>query len=236
LAATPHPRGRIAPKEQYLKADGYRRKILRGARPNSSGHQGGPVSSRLPSAKRLCRYSCQRLSNPDLGWRRRLQFSGVTKRIAQTLVEYCADPSLAVRVLEKVNVKPNALQFFRSLGYQVADLYPPRNRRAIKNLVQSVYAHCELQREGARGTYWGTRISELLSVAVEKGSPALLMMPHGDRGRPTSTPAQSGRTRRRNRGKPARPYIWRFNCLRRWTCPSTCPFLQDCSMPAKTAA
>ena len=31
----------------------------------------------------------------------------------------------------------------------------------MKNLGQSVYAHCELDREKAVGTYYGTRVAEL---------------------------------------------------------------------------
>ena len=39
----------------------------------------------------------------------------------------------------------------------------------MKNLGQSVYAHCELHREKAVGTYYGTRVAELPPTAKPTG-------------------------------------------------------------------
>src|SRR5580704_2879462 len=110
------------------------------------------------------------LSYPDRGWRRRPQFRGIDEEMAEAFVGYCHDPALALSQLAAHRVVPNAEEFYRSLGYQVADLYPPRNRRAMKNLLQSVYAHCELNREGALGTYFGTRIAELPPIGTESSN------------------------------------------------------------------
>lgn len=104
------------------------------------------------------------LSKPDQRWRLRPQFRAITPRMAEDFAGYCEYPHRAVTLLEERKIKPNALEFYRSLGYQVTelkDLYDQPARRAMKNLLQSVYADLELTRESAQGTYSGTRIAEL---------------------------------------------------------------------------
>src|SRR5260370_35155296 len=71
------------------------------------------------------------------------------------------DPSKSLATLEQRGIAPFSTDFYRFLTYQCADLYPPRQRRAMKNLIQSVYTHCELARANSLGTYYGTRLAEL---------------------------------------------------------------------------
>jgi hypothetical protein len=96
------------------------------------------------------------LLNPDKLWRRRPEFSGINDDMARTFLRYCEDASLAVSDLRRDNIVPNASQFYRSLAYQCADLYESKSKqsRSMKNLLQSVYAHCELDREASQGTYY----------------------------------------------------------------------------------
>lgn len=53
------------------------------------------------------------------------------------------------------------LEFYRSEAYAASKSYPWPQKRALRNLAQSVYAYCELRREEAAGTYFGSRIAEI---------------------------------------------------------------------------
>jgi hypothetical protein len=103
------------------------------------------------------------LNGPDKRWRQRPQFEGLDDRIAERFTKLAANHESALDVLRKKDITPNATNgFYRSLLYQCADcLLPTRRRRAMKNLGQSVYAYCELDREKAAGTYHGSRVAEL---------------------------------------------------------------------------
>jgi len=106
------------------------------------------------------------LNGQDERWRQRDQFKGIDGRIADQFTEFANNHELAIDLLRKKGVTPNATNgFYRSLLYQCADHLLPedqkRQRRPIKNLGQSVYTHCELDREKAAGTYHGSRIAEL---------------------------------------------------------------------------
>ena len=107
------------------------------------------------------------LSRADRAWLSRPQFRGITPKMADDFVTYCNNPSKAVDRLPP-EVKPNSREAYRSLFYQVADCAEYKSKhnnmtgsRAMKNLLQSVYAYCELNREDASGTYEGLRIAEL---------------------------------------------------------------------------
>lgn len=116
-----------------------------------------------PHENQFARTLASVLSNPDRLWRRRPEFRGIDDKMADKFVAYCEDPSLALADLRRQNISPNASQFYRSLAYQCADLYAaePGRTRSMKNLLQSVYTKCELDREGSQGTYYGSRIAEL---------------------------------------------------------------------------
>jgi hypothetical protein len=102
------------------------------------------------------------LTQPDKAWRRRKQFKGITNAMAEQFIAFCNNYELALQELRKRRRKPNAENgFYRSLAYQCANLFPPPGRQAMKNLAQSVYAHCELTRENAAGTYSGDRLAEM---------------------------------------------------------------------------
>ncbi len=81
--------------------------------------------------------------------------------MADSFTQFSMDPSKAIATLEQQGIAPFRTDFYKVLTYQCADLYPPRQRRAMKNLIQSVYTHCELARENSLGTYYGTRLAEL---------------------------------------------------------------------------
>jgi len=106
------------------------------------------------------------LNGQDRRWRQRDQFKGIDPRIADQFTGFAKNHELAIDLLRKKGITPNATNgFYRSLLYQCADYLLPeeqkRQRRAMKNLGQSVYAHCELDRENAAGTYYGSRVAEL---------------------------------------------------------------------------
>lgn len=107
------------------------------------------------------------LSCPDMRWRQRDQFRGIDEPVAQEFLKLATNHELALDLLRKGGITPNATNgFYRSLLYQCADyLFPEREkeaqRQAIKNLGQSAYVHCELNREKAMGIYFGERIAEL---------------------------------------------------------------------------
>ncbi len=112
------------------------------------------------------------LSSPDHGWRSRPQFTGITPQMAEAFVSYCQDPSKAIERLAADRVAPHAREAYRSLLYQVSDCKEYKSdynsmsgSRAMKNLLQSVYAYSELNRENASGTYVGPRIAELPFVS-----------------------------------------------------------------------
>lgn len=122
----------------------------------------------FPAENTFARVLCAVLSSPDQGWRKRPQFCGITPRMADTFVTYCQDPSKAVDRLARDGVAPHGREAYRSLLYQVADCdeYKAKHNsmsgsRAMKNLLQSVYAYSELNRESASGTYAGPRIGEI---------------------------------------------------------------------------
>jgi hypothetical protein len=101
------------------------------------------------------------LQSHEKKWRRRPEFRAITGEMADTFTRFCAAPSEAVASLERRGIVPLRTDFYKVLTYQCADLYPSHQRRAMKNLIQSVYTHCELERENAVGTYYGTRLAEL---------------------------------------------------------------------------
>jgi hypothetical protein len=102
------------------------------------------------------------LSQRDKRWKRRKQFKGITQSMARRFVAFCEDHELALQTLAEKGISPNAKDgFYRSLAYQCADLFPHPGRQAMKNLVQSVYAYCELKRERASGSYSGDRLAEM---------------------------------------------------------------------------
>ncbi len=104
------------------------------------------------------------LTGEDERWREREAFKAIDGRVAKQFTKYALNHELALDRLRKKNKTPNAVNgFYRSLLYQCAEefLSDKRQTRSMKNLGQSVYAHCELQRERAIGTYYGTRVAEL---------------------------------------------------------------------------
>ena len=125
------------------------------------------------------------LSSPDRGWRKRPQFCGITAEIADRFVAYCHDPSKAIDRLAQDGVAPHGREAYRSLLYQVADCEENKaehnsmsGSRAMKNLLQSAYAYCELHREDASGTYVGPRIAELPFItSVPRDFPTIEAMP-----------------------------------------------------------
>ena len=105
------------------------------------------------------------LIQDDITWRTRryLPFHGITDEMAVRFAEFSQDVEAALRFLRKKGVNPNAVNgFYRSLAYQCADQFPEKGAaRSMKNLVQSVYTYCELERERAAGTYGGNRLAEM---------------------------------------------------------------------------
>jgi hypothetical protein len=103
------------------------------------------------------------LNGPDKRWRGRRQFKGINQCVADQFSRFAENHELALDLLRSKGITPNATNgFYRSLLYQCADhLLPKHQRRPVKNLGQSVYAHCELDREKVVGTYHGSRVAEL---------------------------------------------------------------------------
>jgi hypothetical protein len=115
-----------------------------------------------PSGNEFAAKLCSVLNQRDRRWKRRPQFSGITPKMADQFMVFCQNPDAALKFLAAKHVQPNATDgFYRSLAYQCADLFPLKSARAMKNLVQSVYAYCELKRERAAGTYGGDRLAEM---------------------------------------------------------------------------
>lgn len=138
----------------------------------------------FPAENTFARLLAAVLSSPNRAWMSRPQFCGITAEMAKTFVTYCQDPSKAVERLESDGVVPNAREAYRSLLYQAADCKEYRSKhnsmsgsRAMKNLLQSVYAYCELNREDASGTYAGPRISELPSVEESPADVSIIEVP-----------------------------------------------------------
>ena len=77
-----------------------------------------------------------------------------------------AKPRISYRPFTKERHCPQRNERFLPLiALPCADHLLPshhRSRRSMKNLGQSVYAHCELDREKAVGTYYGSRVAEPL--------------------------------------------------------------------------
>jgi hypothetical protein len=105
------------------------------------------------------------LAGEDKRWRDREQFKAIDQRVAKQFTKYALNHELAIDLLRKEHITPNATNgFYRSLLYQCADVLlrdHQKARRSMKNLGQSVYAHCELDREKAIGAYYGPRVAEL---------------------------------------------------------------------------
>jgi hypothetical protein len=104
------------------------------------------------------------LTQKDRNWETRDPFKGITPQMADKFALYTQNYEEALKEIVKAGKKPNATNgFYRSLAYQCADLYLPDEKgcQAMKNLVQSVYAYCELKREEAAGTYSGKRLAEM---------------------------------------------------------------------------
>jgi hypothetical protein len=97
-------------------------------------------------------------------WRHRDEFRGIDK-FADRFKGYCESPTLALRDLHDDHIKPLANDFYRTVAYQCVRL--PRfgnswqTQRRFRRLLQSVYAYCEAQREGADSTYFGEQLTEL---------------------------------------------------------------------------
>jgi hypothetical protein len=101
------------------------------------------------------------LRGKDRPWLTRRPFRAIDPCMAEQFAKFCEDPDNAIDFL-RGKVTPNATAgFYRSLAYQCADRFEQRQGRAMKNLVQSVYTYCELNREDAAGTYYGNRITEV---------------------------------------------------------------------------
>src|SRR5579872_73712 len=122
----------------------------------------------FPAENNFARRLTSILSSPKRSWLRRPPFSGITPQMAETFLSWCWNPSRAVERLQSEGVEPHGREAYRSLLYQVADFEEYKAKhgsrtgsRALKNLLQSVYAYCELDREEASGTYMGSRIAEL---------------------------------------------------------------------------
>jgi len=122
----------------------------------------------FPSDNTFARVLASILLSHDQGWRRRPQFRGITPRMAETFATYCHEPSKGIDRLAADGIAPHGREAYPSLLYQLADCaeYKARDNsmsgsRAMKNLLQSVYAYCELNREDASGTYAGPRIAEM---------------------------------------------------------------------------
>ena len=127
------------------------------------------------------------LSLPEVTWHGRPQFTGLDDAICAPFRSFCEDHRNAIAFLLERDQKPRGDGFFRSMAYQCADCFPQQSR-PMKNLIQSVYAACELEREGAAGTFVGEKIAEipptslsqataedskeLISVRIESGLPA----------------------------------------------------------------
>jgi hypothetical protein len=108
------------------------------------------------------------LTGDDKRWREREPFKAIDGRVAKEFTKYALNHELALDLLHKKKIVPNATNgFYRSLLYQCAEvlLQDQKQKRSMKNLGQSVYAHCELHREKAVGTYYGTRVAELPPTA-----------------------------------------------------------------------
>lgn len=102
------------------------------------------------------------LTQANTNWRKRGPFGGISDEMAIEFAEFCLNYDKALALLAAKNVGPNATNgFYRSLAYQCADQFPKPEQQPMKNLVQSVYAYCELKREGAAGTYAGKRMAEM---------------------------------------------------------------------------
>jgi hypothetical protein len=112
------------------------------------------------------------LTGEDKRWREREPFKAIDGRVAKQFTKYALNHELALDLLRKKDITPNATNgFYRSLLYQCAEvlLQDQRQTRSMKNLGQSVYAYCELHREKAVGTYYGTRVAELPPTAKPAG-------------------------------------------------------------------
>jgi|GEM_PF-6780758 len=102
------------------------------------------------------------LTQANTNWRKRGPFGGISDEMATEFAKFCLNYDKALALLAAKNVGPNATNgFYRSLAYQCADQFPQPEQQPMKNLVQSVYAYCELKREGAAGTYSGDRMAEM---------------------------------------------------------------------------
>lgn len=104
------------------------------------------------------------LTQEDRNWETRGPFQGITSQMADQFALYTQSYEEALKEIVRAGKRPNATNgFYRSLAYQCADLYLPDEKgcQAMKNLVQSVYAYCELKREEAAGTYSGKRLAEM---------------------------------------------------------------------------
>jgi len=87
-------------------------------------------------------------------------------------LELCADDSLWESFLlnegHKESVVGEGQGFYRTAAYQCAKEFPA-SERALRNLIQSVYAWCECSRENTEGRYGGRLLWE---VPYSYGSPA----------------------------------------------------------------
>src|SRR5882724_3697943 len=112
------------------------------------------------------------LTQTDRNWQTRVPFKGITPEMADKFARYSQNYEEALRDIVGAGQKPNATNgFYRSLAYQCADLFAEKTganqdlakkkAQPMKNLVQSVYAYCELQREKAAGSYSGQRLAEM---------------------------------------------------------------------------
>lgn len=109
---------------------------------------------------------------------RHAAFRGITDVMAEEFVGFIEEPGRAVARFRETRRDPVTLMgsggkpiFNRSLAYQAASLYPPRQANAMKRLVQTTFAAPFCWRENAAGSYSGS-LRELLWI--QSGSPTEL--------------------------------------------------------------
>ena len=103
---------------------------------------------------------------------RRSTFRGLTAQAEEDLLRYAKEPEHALRRAAAagldLRVPPGPLTFTRSLGYQVAALYPRHQASAIRKLLQTVFADVFCRNESATGRY-SRALCELLNLRDDAG-------------------------------------------------------------------
>jgi hypothetical protein len=103
-------------------------------------------------------------------------FSGVSQQMAGDFLRFLENPELAVKrpnkgkELRVVRNENGDIMFGRSLGFQLASWYSPREKNAMQRLIQTCFAAPFCYREKAIGRYNNRGLREPLLVTEEMAS------------------------------------------------------------------